>query len=61
MPIAANRWNTYEIIAQGDHLTIVLNGRRTVDVRDSMHPRGPITLQYGTGVVKFRKVEIRQL
>nr|TFG54884.1 MAG: DUF1080 domain-containing protein [Hyphomicrobiales bacterium] len=61
MPIAANRWNTYEIIAQGDHLTIVLNGRRTVDVHDSMHSSGPITLQYGTGVVKFRKVEIRPL
>jgi hypothetical protein len=60
MPIAANRWNTYEIIAQGDHLVIILNGRRTVDIRDSTHPSGPITLQYGTGVVKFRMVEIRE-
>lgn len=61
MPLAANRWNTYEIIAQGDHLVTVLNGRRTVDIRDSTHPSGPITLQYGTGVVKFRLVEIREL
>jgi hypothetical protein len=61
MPLAANRWNTYEIIAQGDHLVIVLNGRRTVDIHDSTHPSGPITLQYGTGVVKFRSVEIREL
>jgi hypothetical protein len=61
MPIAANRWNTYEIIAQGDHLTIVLNGRRTVDMRDSTYTGGPITLQYGTGVVKFRMVQIREL
>jgi hypothetical protein len=60
MPIAANRWNTYEIIAQGDHLTIVLNGRRTVDLHDSTYAGGPITLQYGTGVVKFRMVEIRE-
>jgi hypothetical protein len=61
MPLAANRWNTYEIIAQGDHLVIVLNGRRTVDIHDATHPSGPITLQYGTGVVKFRLVEIRAL
>ena len=61
MQLAANRWNTYEIIAQGDHLVIVLNGRRTVDIRDSTHPSGPVTLQYGTGVVKFRLVEIREL
>ncbi len=61
MPIAANRWNTYEIIAQGDHLITILNGRLTVDIRNSEHPSGPITLQYGTGVVKFRMVEIREL
>jgi len=61
MPLAANRWNTYEIIAQGDHLVIVLNGRRTVDIHDATHPSGPFGLQYGTGVVKFRSVEIREL
>jgi hypothetical protein len=61
MPLAANKWNTYQIIAQGDHLVTILNGIRTVDVRDSTHPSGPITLQYGTGVVKFRRVEIREL
>jgi hypothetical protein len=61
MPLAANKWNTYQIIAQGDHLTVILNGIITVDVRDSMHPSGPLTLQYGTGVVKFRRVEIREL
>jgi hypothetical protein len=61
MPLAANKWNTYQIIAQGDHLTVILNGIITVDVRDAMHPSGPLTLQYGTGVVKFRRVEIREL
>lgn len=55
------QWNTYEIMAQGDHLVITLNGQRTVDVHDGQHPMGPIGLQYGTGVVKFRKVEIREL
>jgi hypothetical protein len=61
MPLTANKWNTYQIVAQGDHLTIILNGIRTVDVHNGAHPRGPITLQYGAGVVKFRKVEIREL
>lgn len=61
MPKAGGQWNTYEIMAQGDHLVITLNGRRTVDIRDSARASGPITLQYGTGVVKFRKVEIRPL
>jgi hypothetical protein len=58
---AADRWNTYEITAQGDHFTVTLNGIRTVDVHDAKHDRGPIALQYAAGVVKFRKVEIKPL
>ena len=61
MPLAANRWNTYQIIAQGDHLVTILNGIRTVDIRDSTYASGPFTLQYGAGTVKFRRVEIREL
>src|SRR5215831_2442421 len=58
---AGGRWNTYEITAKGPHLTVVLNGVKTVDVQDSQHASGPIALQYGAGVVKFRKVEIKPL
>lgn len=58
---AAGKWNTYEITARGPEMIVVLNGVRTVDVRDSKHASGPIALQYGAGVVKFRKVEIRPL
>ena len=32
MPKAADKWNTYEITAQGNHLVVVLNGQKTVDV-----------------------------
>ena len=53
------KWNTYEISARGTHLLVTLNGTRTVDVNDSKHARGAIGLQYGEGIVKFRKVEIR--
>jgi len=58
---AGGRWNTYEITAKGPQLTVVLNGVKTVDVQDGQHASGPIALQYGAGVVKFRKVEIRPL
>lgn len=58
---AAGKWNTLEIKAVGDHLTVIFNGEKTVDVHDKKFSRGPLTLQYGKGVVKFRKVEIKTL
>ena len=61
MPKAAGKWNTYEITAQGPHLLVVLNGVKTVDVEDSQHASGPIALQYASGVIKFRKVQIKPL
>jgi len=61
MPKAAGKWNTYEITAQGPHLLVVLNGQKTADVQDSKHASGPVALQYGSGVVKFRKVQIKPL
>jgi hypothetical protein len=61
MPKAGGKWNTYEITAKGPHLTVVLNGEKTADVDDSTHASGPIALQYGSGVVKFRKVQIKPL
>jgi hypothetical protein len=61
MPKAAGKWNTYEITAQGPHLVVVLNGQKTADVQDSKHLSGPVALQYGSGVVKFRKVQIKPL
>jgi hypothetical protein len=61
MPKAADQWNTYEIKAQGPKLTVVLNGQKTVEIKDTKHTTGPIALQYGSGLVKFRKVQIRPL
>ncbi|HEU5254974.1 MAG TPA: DUF1080 domain-containing protein [Vicinamibacterales bacterium] len=58
---AGGKWNTYEIRAQGGHLTVTLNGMKTADANDAKHARGPFALQYGAGVVKFRKVEVRPL
>ena len=74
MPKAGGRWNLFEITAQGDALTVVLNGQKTVDgARDAKHQAGRIALQHGLGVrddkgvpndrgvVRFRKVELRLL
>jgi hypothetical protein len=58
---AGGKWNTYEIRAQGSHLTVTLNGIKTADVQDMKHARGPFALQYGAGVVKFRSVQVRSL
>ena len=58
---AGGQWNTYEIRAEGTRLTVTLNGTQTVDMEDSTYADGPIALQYGLGVVKFRNVRIREL
>jgi hypothetical protein len=61
MPKAGGKWNTYEITAKGPHLIVKLNGVQTVDLQNKKHKSGPIALQWGRGIVKFRKVEIRTL
>jgi hypothetical protein len=61
MPKAGGRWNTYEITVKGSRLTLTLNGVRTVEVEDTKLASGPIGLQWGKGVIKFRKVRIRPL
>ena len=62
VPKTGGRWNVMEIIAQGDVFTVSVNGVKTVDkARDDLHAHGRIALQYGSGVVKFRKVQVREL
>jgi hypothetical protein len=59
---AGGRWNTLVITAKGTRMTVVLNGVTTVrDAEDAKFARGPIALQYGAGVVRFRNVRIRPL
>ena len=57
---AGGKWNTYEITAKGSTFDVTLNGVKTVvGGSDAKFPKGRIALQYGQGVVKFRKVEIK--
>ena len=59
--MTAGKWNSYEIKAQGSRLMVTLNGEDMVDVRDTQFSDGPIALQYGLGIVKFRNVRVRGL
>jgi hypothetical protein len=61
MPKAGGKWNTYEITAKGRDVTVVLNGKQTAKLRSEMFMEGPITLQHGAGVIKFRKLAIKPL
>lgn len=61
MPKAGGKWNTYEITAKGRQITVTLNGQKTADLRNGLFVEGPITLQHGAGVIKFRKVAIKPL
>ena len=62
MPKAGGRWNLLEIGARGPVLSVVFNGVTTVDgARSTAHAEGPLALQYGTGTVRFRRVEIREI
>jgi len=60
-PRAGGKWNTYEITVQGDHLVVMLNGQKTVDVRNAKLASGPLALQWGRGTIKWRKVEIKPI
>ena len=61
MPKAANKWNTFLITAKGPRLTVVMNGVTTADIEDKSFASGPFSLQYGSGVIKWRKVMVRPL
>ena len=61
LPKAGGKWNLYEITAIGPEITVKLNGNPTAHWRDSQFASGPIALQWGRGIVKFRKVEIKPL
>ena len=56
-----DQWNTYDITMEGDHIVVLLNGIKTIDGTDDHFSSGPISLQYGSGTIKFRNVRIRRL
>jgi hypothetical protein len=61
MPKAGGKWNTFEITVKGDHLVVLMNGQKTADIKNDKFGTGPIALQYGDGVIKWRKVQVKPL
>jgi hypothetical protein len=60
-----DEWFTQEVIANGNHIIIKVNGKTTVDFVDEKNtfPKGHFALQQhdpGT-VVQFRKIEVKEL
>lgn len=54
----ADQWNHYEITADGDRLVVVLNGTRTLDVRDARFSEGCIRLQYQKYPIEFKNLKL---
>jgi hypothetical protein len=57
-------WNTYEILADGDHIRLTFNGVVTIDTHDSASSSGIIALQLHAGPemrVEFRNIKIKVL
>jgi Domain of Unknown Function (DUF1080) len=52
-------WNHYEITADGDHLVVVLNGTKTLDVHDAKFADGRIRLQYQKFPIEFRNLKLK--
>jgi hypothetical protein len=58
---AAGQWNTMDVTAYGSIIVVELNGVKTAEIDHDQFARGPIALQHGAGVIKFRKVQIKPL
>ena len=64
---AGGKWNTFDITAKGDTITVVFNGQKSVELKDSKFAQGPFSLQFGNhgkapgGAIKWRKVQVREL
>ncbi len=56
-----DQWNHYEITADGDHLVVVLNGTKTLDIHDSQFSEGRILLQYQKFPIEFKNIKMREI
>jgi hypothetical protein len=60
-----NEWFTQEVICKGANITILVNGKKTVDWTDPKHrfKTGHFALQQHDpgSMVKFRKIEVKEL
>lgn len=56
------QWHTFRALLEGDHAQAWLNGRQTVDYRDSTNlEKGRVGLQFREGQIAFRNIRIRPI
>jgi hypothetical protein len=55
------KWNTYDIVAEGSRIVVMLNGTVTAEIEDDSHPYGPFALQNNGGLIRFRDVQLQPL
>jgi Domain of Unknown Function (DUF1080) len=60
MPKIGGHWSTIEIEVNNDLLVFKINGSITSSASSNLHNTGKIALQYGSGIVKFRKILIKK-
>jgi hypothetical protein len=60
--LSANEWHRYEITADGDHITVSIDGSQVLDTHDRTAAVGYLGLQYVKGDdVEFRNIKLRPL
>ena len=65
--IVPGQWNTFEATLMGDHIVVLYNGAKVVDVRDSRRSTGAIGLQSAHpedpagAFIEFRNLRIKRL
>ena len=59
---SVGKWTHFDILAEGDHLVVKVNGKKTLDEHNSAHVAGVIGLQYaGEGKVQFKNLFLHPL
>lgn len=60
--IKPDQWNKYDVLANGDHFVVTLNGQTLLDVHDSKHSTGLIGFQCQKDQpIQFRKIEVEPI
>jgi hypothetical protein len=62
---SAGKWSRFDVLADGAHIVVKVNGETLTDVKDEKLKDGALGLQAGgptgSGVIKFRNIKIRSL
>jgi hypothetical protein len=59
--IRGGEWFTQEVIADGNRLKVILNGKVMSEINDQAYYAGHLALLLQSGTVRFRKIEIKEL